>query len=259
MFDIIEYSPELVGFDPALEELAPIHNMIGVIKRSSSFYSPLSKPYKTEGKPYARFEYMFKNKDLVSKNEETGVITLVDSLGREIYLEEHLGGWKFTQKSDFLKKRYAGKIKDAEELEAFATTSSYLRVAGDNELSSVLPWAYQEAESIVNNTWFNLQHWSNESSVKPKHEVRWELINGANSWHPAKDSEGEEINASTIYQNGSYSDIDLATSIEAIPSDKAAYLGDGVFTYDPEQKHSKIRLTIWFNKSDKKIFTINLI
>lgn len=261
MPEIIQYSPELVGYDPALEAVFPVQEMIGVMRRTGAFYRALNKPYYRESSPTRRFHYMFANKNLKSYDEETGEIVLEFFGGkREIRVTPHKGGWKFVQKSSFLRDRYADRIEDENELEAFATHQTFLRQAYAGELSSVIPYVYQEGETLYNNSWFNKTHWSLPQDVTiGKHEFRWELINGSSSWKVAKDENDNDIMAAATWQGGQYLDLDLASKIEVIPADKAAYLGDGVFTYNPEEKFSRMRVSVWFSKWDNRRFTINLI
>ena len=254
---MIPFSPELVGYDSALEGVLPIHEMIGQLRRHGAFYRAVSQPYFSENGEGKLYEQQFKNKTL-QEVQDDGTVIIADSRGRTSKIEPHKGGWKHTKTSTYLKQMYANKIESEEQLEAFGQHISYLRPAQEGELSSNIAYAYEVGEEIINNTWWNLEYWESASTHPGTHTLHWKLINGTSSWKPALDDNGEEIVLSIPFLGGQYADVDLARSVFAVAGDKPG-LEDGVFTYDPSLKYARLRLELDFGRYGRRqIYNVQL-
>lgn len=253
---MILFSPELVGYDPTIAEVFPIHDMIGVLRRHGAFFQSLSEPYYLETGEGRLYEHQFQNTTLSSINEDS--ITLVDRFGRESILEAHKGGWKHIKFSTNLRNMYLTRINTEEKLDAFIQNISYLRPRKEKELSSNIVYAYQSGNEVFNNTWWNQEYWEIASQKPLAHTLRWKLINGDTSWRTAQDEKGEEIEVSTDYLFGSYSDMNIARSVIVQQGEMPGYQ-DGVFTYNPNMRFSRLRLELDFGRNGRlQIFNLQI-
>lgn len=179
------YDSQQHGFDPALEEVLPIHNLITVAMYQGTHDGRNNRPYHTRtGSSRFADLFCFKGFELISENE--GEIVVKNGT-RVKAIRPYNGGFEvsefspnlsafytptedgFTKKSRRFQRKEGGgwelvevdkpihKDVTEEDVSAFATQTYILRPAQPGEVSSILPFIRLEGNLLFNETLVDLE------------------------------------------------------------------------------------------------------
>lgn len=179
------YDSQQHGFDPALEEVLPIHNLITVAKYQGTHDGRNNRPYHTRTGS-SRFADLFCFKGFVL-TDETSEYVLIQNEDRVKTITPYQGGYMvqefspnlsafytptedgFTKKSRRFQRKEGGgwelvevdkpihKDVTEENVSAFATQTYILRPVQPGETSSILPYLRLEGNLLFNETLVNLE------------------------------------------------------------------------------------------------------
>lgn len=198
------YVPEEHGFDPALESLLPLHDLVAV-SRLQGIVEPKTKRPAYERNMSGALADSEHFQGWEFQSEVEGVLMLTKG-NRSRSVEPFKGGYIIKEYSPNMLDRFYDKengvwnyskrvllrnplriesewqpvqgMKDQNAID-FATAVYFLRQGKEGELTSVLPRVEVQGNTLVNKTLLNLEHFEESEHNSPTFSFKWKLINGS--------------------------------------------------------------------------------